>query len=414
MAAVQTKNKAAENVFKSATSAAEEVMSANVGSTEPCSSLPKTTSVARAANRHRSKNRPKHPTTCDFELLDDHVASQFLRGDVHKNGTRHLIFATDAQLEFLTNAKTWYVDATFKVIKQAFTQLFSIHAFVKKDGDWCRLHSLSSSCRVVVVKTTSAWSTWKRVFRALIAALPSRPRVQAVVSDFEVAVWSAAREVLPGVLQRGCAFHFSHAVWRNIQAVGLQCAYLQTSLLTSFKPCILRPTTRGSHSICSTWSASGSAPPPGRLLPGQSSVSRCGPTTTWRAGIVDWTVWTTRQVTARSTYTSWFSCCTQKLHLYSLTCVCCLKATQCGCSASPSRYCTVVSANTGTSTWPALAPLIVCCVRVRTFARTCRLRISVLLCTVVTISDVCNFYSPFEILVFIAMSRSVSLYLLSV
>ena len=58
MAAVQTKKKAAENVFKSATSAAEEVMSANVGSTEPCSSLPKTTSVARAANRHRSKNRP--------------------------------------------------------------------------------------------------------------------------------------------------------------------------------------------------------------------------------------------------------------------------------------------------------------------------------------------------------------------
>jgi len=66
---------------------------------------------------------------------------------------------------------------------------------------------------------------YKRVFRALIAALPRRPRVQAVVSDFEAAVWSAAREVLPGVLQRICAFHFSQAVWRNIQAVGLQCAY---------------------------------------------------------------------------------------------------------------------------------------------------------------------------------------------
>ena len=66
---------------------------------------------------------------------------------------------------------------------------------------------------------------YKCVFRALIAMLPRRPRVQAVVSDFEAAVWLAAREVLPGVLQRGCAFHFSQAVWRNIQAVGLQCAY---------------------------------------------------------------------------------------------------------------------------------------------------------------------------------------------
>ena len=52
---MQTKKKAAENVFKSATTATEEVMSANVGSTEPCSSLSKTTSVARAANRHGSK-----------------------------------------------------------------------------------------------------------------------------------------------------------------------------------------------------------------------------------------------------------------------------------------------------------------------------------------------------------------------
>jgi len=59
----------------------------------------------------------------------------------------------------------------------------------------------------------------------LIAALPHRPRVQAVVSYFEAAVWSAVREVLPGVLQRGCAFNFSQAVWRNIQAVDLQCVY---------------------------------------------------------------------------------------------------------------------------------------------------------------------------------------------
>ena len=219
MAAAQTKKKAAENVFQSATTAAEEVMSANVGSAEPCSSLPKPTSVARAANRHRSKNRPKHPTTLDFDLLHAHVPSQFLRGDVQKNGTRHLIFATDAQLELLSNARTWYVDATFKVIKQPFSQLFSIHAFVKKDCE------LMQAPLAFVVMSRRRRKDYKRVLRVLIAALPRRPRVQVVVSDFEAAVWSAAREVLPGVVQRGCAFHFSQAVWRNIQAVGLQCAH---------------------------------------------------------------------------------------------------------------------------------------------------------------------------------------------
>ena len=94
-----------------------------------------------------------------FELLDDHVLSQFLHGDVHKNGTRHLIFATDVQLEFLTYVKTWYVDATFKVIKQPFTQLFSIHAFVKKDGE------LMQTPLAFIVMFRRRRKDYKRVFR---------------------------------------------------------------------------------------------------------------------------------------------------------------------------------------------------------------------------------------------------------
>jgi len=52
-------------------------------------------------------------------------------------------------LEFLTNAKMWYVDASFKVIKQPFTQLFSIHAFAKKDGELMQtpLAVVIMSCR---------------------------------------------------------------------------------------------------------------------------------------------------------------------------------------------------------------------------------------------------------------------------
>ena len=50
-----------------------------------------------------------------------------------------------------------------------------------------------------VVMSRRSRKDYKCVFRALIAMLPRRPRVQAVVSDFEAAVWLAAREVLPGV-----------------------------------------------------------------------------------------------------------------------------------------------------------------------------------------------------------------------
>lgn len=48
---------------------------------------------------------------------------------------RHLVFATNEQITLLRTAKTWYVDATFKVVKRPFTQLFSVHAFVRSDGN---------------------------------------------------------------------------------------------------------------------------------------------------------------------------------------------------------------------------------------------------------------------------------------
>jgi len=49
--------------------------------------------------------------------------------------------------------------------------------------------------------------------------------------DFEAALWSAVRDVCPVVAQRGCAFHFSQAVWRNVQSVGLQLAYAKDDVI---------------------------------------------------------------------------------------------------------------------------------------------------------------------------------------
>ena len=47
---------------------------------------------------------------------------------------RHLLFCTDNQMELLGKAKIWYMDGTFRVVKDPFQQLFSIHAFVRS-GD---------------------------------------------------------------------------------------------------------------------------------------------------------------------------------------------------------------------------------------------------------------------------------------
>ena len=48
-------------------------------------------------------------------------------------GRRHLVFASDRQIEVLTKSKTWYIDGTFKLCRQPFSQLLTVNAFVRND-----------------------------------------------------------------------------------------------------------------------------------------------------------------------------------------------------------------------------------------------------------------------------------------
>ena len=86
-----------------------------------------------AANRLRQGQRPEDPVELQFELNLEHIPCHFLRGDMVCGDRRHLIFASDQQLQLLSRALTWYLDGTFYVVKSPFTQLFSIHAVVRQE-----------------------------------------------------------------------------------------------------------------------------------------------------------------------------------------------------------------------------------------------------------------------------------------
>ena len=62
------------------------------------------------------------------QTLDD-----FLKADIKKHRKRHIILATNQQLEHISKAKTWYIDGTFKLVKRPFQQLFTINAFMRTD-----------------------------------------------------------------------------------------------------------------------------------------------------------------------------------------------------------------------------------------------------------------------------------------
>ena len=48
-------------------------------------------------------------------------------------GGQHLVFALNKQLELLQQSKREYIDGTFKLCRQSFTQLLTLNAFVKHD-----------------------------------------------------------------------------------------------------------------------------------------------------------------------------------------------------------------------------------------------------------------------------------------
>ena len=52
--------------------------------------------------------------------------------------------------------------------------------------------------------------------------LPVQPSVESFVADFEVGIWQGLRYVFDNPDIRGCVFHWSQALWRQVQQLGLQ------------------------------------------------------------------------------------------------------------------------------------------------------------------------------------------------
>ena len=128
------KREGLSDLYKPAQSIAEKILSpvfVNDVNNSPNIPLPK--NIARATNRQRQQQRPTEPVDLSF-TIDDASVEGFLQADVKCGENRHLIFATNTQLFHLAEARRWYGDGTFKVIKVPFVQLYSFHAFIKK-GD---------------------------------------------------------------------------------------------------------------------------------------------------------------------------------------------------------------------------------------------------------------------------------------
>lgn len=67
------KQKAAAEIFTSAAEIVNQIIQTEDLQDQPIPAMPKIDNLARAANRHRQKMRPKNPTSLDFEIEDIHT-----------------------------------------------------------------------------------------------------------------------------------------------------------------------------------------------------------------------------------------------------------------------------------------------------------------------------------------------------
>ncbi|VDI27117.1 Hypothetical predicted protein [Mytilus galloprovincialis] len=181
--------------------------------------LPNQNNLKRTANRVREELRPDEPTSLFFELDTDYLqCDNFLIEDIRVDDQRHLVFSTPGQLQLLKYAKKWFCDGTFKIMKDPFTQLWSIHAFIKK-GD-----SLKQVPLVFVLMSRKKTKDYKPILECLKRKIGVL-HVEGFCLDFEKGAWKAIRHIFPNASIKGCAFHFGQAIWRKVQDLGLKTTY---------------------------------------------------------------------------------------------------------------------------------------------------------------------------------------------
>lgn len=124
---------------------------------------------------------------------------------------QHLVFTTSQQLQQLVQAKKWYVDRTFKLCCQPFSQLFSINAFVTSGKQAKQVPLL-----FILMSGKRKWD-YSAVLQEVLSLLPSPPAVRRITLDFKSALWTVFRELLPNISLQGCLFHWTQALCRHTQ-----------------------------------------------------------------------------------------------------------------------------------------------------------------------------------------------------
>lgn len=194
-------------------------------------SRPTFQSVRSTLYNQRRKTLPPFPRRIQEVMLEGSWAESargqpFLLAD---DGTEQkiLVFSTDQNLEILSASEHVFLDGTFKVAPPFFKQMYTLH-----------VHYLGQMIPVVFAllpcKTQEVYIRLFGIISRLChdRRLPFHPR--QIQTDFEMAAICAIRISFPLADIRGCFFHYTQAIWRKVQTLGLAGAYRESPEVKTF------------------------------------------------------------------------------------------------------------------------------------------------------------------------------------
>jgi len=173
--------------------------------------------------RHRCKTTPKLPDNkAEVRIEGPWTETTDGRSFLAINDGEEdklLVFTTDDDIRRLSEADKIYMDGTFTVCPNLWSQLYVMHAMVGNV-----MYPL-----VYALMPNRRQQTYERLFghvKDLVMTKTGQPLIPDCLQvDFEAAAINAIGNCFPDSSSKGCYFHYAQAIWRKTQNLGLATLY---------------------------------------------------------------------------------------------------------------------------------------------------------------------------------------------
>lgn len=142
------------------------------------------------------------------------VYNNFLIADYYNNGDRIMVFGNEWSMDLLINYKNIFLDGTFAVCPEPFTQLVTIHCDIGSTTLYTNIFPILYV--LLPNKNTDTYRIMFQLIKSKVRQLTDQDWDPAyIMVDFEAAIAKALSSEFPRAKKGGCFYHFHKSIWKK-------------------------------------------------------------------------------------------------------------------------------------------------------------------------------------------------------